>query len=89
MAEVTIQLQTNPVTGKKDIIVSLRRDTDLLPHEHEQMHRALVEKLLDGGLVKAVELGEIIVERESESAPGEASRSNDTEHERRSQREET
>ena len=89
MAEVTIRLQTNPVTGRKDIIVSLSRDEDLLPHEHEHMHRALVEKLLDGGLVKAVEIGEIVVERESESAARETPQSESMEGERRSQAEET
>jgi hypothetical protein len=88
MAEVTIRLQTNPVTGKKDIIVSLGRDEDLLPHEHEQMHRALVEKLLNGGLAKAVELGEIVVERASESAARETPQNQGTEDERPSQSEE-
>jgi hypothetical protein len=73
MAEVTIRLETNPATGKKDIIVSLRRDEDLLPHEHEQLHRALVEKLLDGGIVNATEMGQIVIERESESPINEAS----------------
>ncbi|HVW02481.1 MAG TPA: hypothetical protein VHB77_19150 [Planctomycetaceae bacterium] len=80
MAEVTIRLQTNPATGKKDIIVSLRRDEDLLPHEHEQMHRALVEKLLDGGIVKATEMGQIVVERESESREDQTPASQQEEH---------
>ena len=42
MAEMTIQLKTNPETGKKDIIVSLTSDDDSLPHEHEEMHRCLL-----------------------------------------------
>ena len=66
MAEMTIRLRCDPVTGKKDIIVSLRSDEDALPHEHEQRHRALVDKLIQGGIVKAGELGQIIVEREEE-----------------------
>jgi hypothetical protein len=36
------------------------------------MHRALVEKLLEGGTLKASELGQVIVEREAkegEAAP--------------------
>ena len=66
MAEMTIRLRTNPETGKKDIIVSLRSDEDALPHEHEQQHRELVEKLLNKGIVKASELGQIVVEREQE-----------------------
>ena len=63
MAEMTIRLQIDPNTGKKDIIVSLSSDADALPHEHEEQHRALVEKLIQGGIVKATELGQLIVER--------------------------
>jgi hypothetical protein len=72
MPELTIHLRCDPVTGKKDIIVSLRSDADALPMEHEQQHRALVEKLIHGGLLKESELGRIIVEREEkegEAAP--------------------
>jgi hypothetical protein len=72
MAEMTIRLQCDPLTGKKDILVSLRSDEDALPQEHEQLHKALVDKLIEGGVVKAGELGKIVVERETEegeSAP--------------------
>ncbi|HYT94888.1 MAG TPA: hypothetical protein VEL76_39590 [Gemmataceae bacterium] len=64
MAEMTIRLRCDPETGKKDIIISLRSDADALPHEHEQQHRALVEKLPEQGIVKETELGRIVVERE-------------------------
>ncbi len=82
MAEMTIRLQIDPVTNKKNIIVSLSSDADALPHEHEQQHRVLVEKLIQGGLLKASELGQIIIEREEETSepaapeksPGETSR---------------
>ena len=66
MAEMTIQLRINPETGKKDIIVSLSSDEDSLPHEHEQKHRQLVDKLVEGGLLSAAEAGEVIIEREEE-----------------------
>ena len=70
MAELTIRLRTDPATGKKDIVVSLRSDDDALPLEHEQQHRALVQRLIEGGLIKAEELGQVVVEREEEaSAP--------------------
>lgn len=72
MAEMTIRLQIDPETGKKDIIVSLRSDDDSLPHEHEQMHRDLVDKLIEGGIVEAGEVGKLVVEREEESAIAEA-----------------
>ncbi len=66
MAEMTIHLRRDPETGKQDIIISLRSDEDALPLEHEQMHQALVEKLINGGVLKAAELGQVIVERERE-----------------------
>jgi FtsH ternary system domain X3-analog len=70
MAEMTIRLIPDPATGKKNIIIALRSDADALPQEHEQMHRALVEKLVNGGLLKAEEVGQIVVEREErEKAP--------------------
>ena len=72
MAEMTIRLRCDPATGKKDIVIALRADEDALPHEHEQQHRALVDKLIEGGILKAGEVGKIVVERESkegEAAP--------------------
>ena len=66
MAEMTIRLRCDPQTGKRDIIVQLHSDADALPHEHEQLHRALVDKLVNGGVLKAGEAGKVIVEREAE-----------------------
>ncbi len=66
MAEMTIRLRCDPATGKKDLVISLRSEADSLPHEHEQQHRALVEKLIGQGLLKAEELGQIVVERVEE-----------------------
>ena len=68
MAEMTIRLRVNPDTGKKDIVINLRSDEDSLPHEHEQQHRQLVDKLIEGGLVSATEVGDVVVEREEEAA---------------------
>lgn len=67
MAEMTIRLRVNPETGKKDIVVNLRSDEDSLPHEHEQQHKQLVDKLIEGGLVSAAEVGQVIVQREEET----------------------
>jgi hypothetical protein len=66
MAELTIRLIPDPTTGKKNIVISLSSDADALPHEHEQQHRALVDKLIQGGIVKAAELGKIVVDREED-----------------------
>lgn len=72
MPEMTIQLRRDPQTGKQNIIVKLSSDEDALPHEHEQLHRALVDKLIEGGILKAGEEGNLIIEREEETASPEA-----------------
>jgi hypothetical protein len=85
MAEMTIRLRCDPETGKKDIIISLSSDADALPHEHEQQHRELVEKLLNRGILKESELGKIIVEREEEQGQPAAPAENEPHEERRKQ----
>jgi hypothetical protein len=66
MAEMTIRLIPDPDTGKKNIIISLKSDADAMPHEHEQQHRILADKLIQGGIVKQSDLGKITVVREEE-----------------------
>ena len=68
MAEMTIRLECDPATGKKNLVVTLHRDEDLLPHEHEQQHRRLVEQLIGQGLLTSAELGQVIVQREEAPA---------------------
>lgn len=87
MAEMTIRLRCDPETGKKDIIVSLRSDEDLLPHEHEQQHQALVEKLIHGGLLGASEVGKIVVEREQPAGEAALPAGSEPQAERQSQSE--
>jgi FtsH ternary system domain X3-analog len=64
MAELTISLRRDPQTGKHDIIIKLESDADALPHEHEQQHRQLVEKVIGKENV-----GKVIIEREPGSEP--------------------
>lgn len=66
MAEMTIMLRRDPNTGKQNIIIKLDSDPDALPIEHEQMHKALAEKIIGK---KLEDFGEIIVEREGEAQP--------------------
>ena len=68
MAELVIQLQVDPTTRRKNIVVSYRSDADALPMEHEEEHRRLVNALVEGGVVKAEELGKIEIKRESAQA---------------------
>jgi hypothetical protein len=85
MAQMTIRLQRDPTTGKQNIIVSLRSDEDALPHEHEQQHRALVDKLIEGGILKASEVGKVIVEREEEEKEPAVPAGNEPEGQRKAQ----
>lgn len=68
MAELNIRLQIDPETGKKNLIIEYESDSDMLPIEHEEEHRRLVNALVEGGVVKAEELGKIVVKRESGEA---------------------
>lgn len=74
MAELTIRLRKDPETGKHDIIIDLDSDADALPHEHENMHREAVEKILGKGNV-----GKVIIEREGQAAPASSGESLPTE----------
>lgn len=64
MTEITIRLRKDPDTGKHDIIIDMASDEEALPHEHEQMHREAVEKIIGKHNV-----GKVIIERETEKAP--------------------
>lgn len=66
MPEMTIRMIPDPTTGKKNIIISLRGDEDTLPHEHEQAHRAIVDKVLGKAKIHATEIGQITIEREED-----------------------
>ena len=68
MGEVTIRLRHNPSTGKKVLTVSYESEADLLPHEHERDHRALVEALI--GRPLGDDVGEIRIERISKETEG-------------------
>ncbi len=64
MATLTLRLEVDPVTKKKNVWVKYDSDSDALPVEHEEAHKRLVEALLAGGTVKPDELGTLTIERE-------------------------
>ncbi len=67
MASLILRLQMDPATGRKDVIIQYESDADALPMEHEDEHRRLVDSLIQGGTLKASELGRVIVQREAPS----------------------
>ena len=62
MASATLRLTVDPATGKRTITVSYESDADMLPHEHEEAHSDVVDKLFEGGIAKPGDT--IVVERE-------------------------
>ena len=46
MAEITIRFRHNKATGKRELVIHLESDSDVLGHEHERDHRRLVEALI-------------------------------------------
>jgi hypothetical protein len=66
MATLTLRLEIDPVTRKKNVWVKLDSDADALPMEHEEQHKKLVEALLAGGHLSPEELGTITIEREGQ-----------------------
>ncbi len=66
MAELTLKLEIDPVTGKKTLVADFHSDEDALPHEHEEEHRALLRKLVEGAPVDGG--GGLAVQREAEPA---------------------
>lgn len=76
MAEITIRLRKDPETGKHDIIIDMDSDADALPHEHENMHREAVEKILGKGSI-----GKVIITRDAEPTPNEPTTQGDEERE--------
>lgn len=68
MATMTLRLEIDPLTKKKNVWVKLESDSDALPGEHEEQHKRLVEALIAGGTVKPEELGTLVIEREGQGA---------------------
>lgn len=66
MAEVTLRLRVNPETGRREIVVDYTSDSDALPLEHEEEHRRLAGKVVEGGLGGP----KVAVSRESDGGGG-------------------
>jgi hypothetical protein len=66
MAELLLRLEIDPVTGKKNVIIDYGSDEDALPMEHEEDHRRLVDRLIEGGALNAASLGKIIIRRDGD-----------------------
>ena len=72
MADLILRLRVDPATGKRELVIDYTSDADALPIEHEDAHRQLADRVVDGGLRS----GKVEVSRASEApaepAPAEA-----------------
>ena len=50
MPDLTLRLRVDPQTGRREIVIDYISDSDALPVEHEENHRTLAEKVIEGGL---------------------------------------
>jgi hypothetical protein len=50
MADLVLRLRVDPVTGRREVVIDYSSDSDALPIEHEEEHRRLAGKVVDGGL---------------------------------------
>jgi hypothetical protein len=62
MAELTLRLEVDPTTQQKRLLIGLESDPDALPMEHEDDHQALVDRLLEAGLI-GDGVGQLVIER--------------------------
>lgn len=67
MVEVTLRLRVDPVTGRRELVIDYTSDGDALPMEHEEEHRRLAGRVVDGGLGT----GKLEVSRGAEPAASE------------------
>ena len=50
MADVILRLRVDPATGKRELVIDYTSDADALPVEHEDAHRQLASRVVEGGL---------------------------------------
>lgn len=67
MAEISIRFRRHPLTGRRELVVHLESDSDVLGHEHERDHRALVEALLG---TKLGDDSDLVIERVEKRGEG-------------------
>ena len=64
----------DPETGRREVVVDYHSDADALPIEHEDEHRRLAGKVVEGGLNS----GKVEVSREQETPVAEGPAASET-----------
>jgi hypothetical protein len=63
MAELVLRIRVDATTGKRELVIDYASDADALPMEHEEEHRRLAGRVVDGGLGN----GKVAVTRAAEA----------------------
>ena len=74
MADLILRLRVDPATGKRELVIDYTSDADALPIEHEDAHRQLANRVVDGGLGS----GKVDVTREAAAPAAEAPAADET-----------
>lgn len=64
-SDLYLRLHVDPTTGKRTVVVDYTSDSDALPIEHEDTHKKLAGKVIEGGLKNKG----IKVSREGDNSP--------------------
>lgn len=62
MPRLTLQLRLDPVTKKREVLIGYESDSDALPMEHEDDHKALVQKVVGKANANRVQANEGLLE---------------------------
>jgi hypothetical protein len=69
MPRLVLQLHCDPQSGRRAVYADLFSDEDTVAFEHEQQHKELVDRLVNGGALKAAREGRVVVDRAEDMTP--------------------
>ncbi|TET34117.1 MAG: hypothetical protein E3J72_15200 [Planctomycetota bacterium] len=63
MGEIQIHFKYNRNTGRTDLTIDYVSDKSMMPHEHEERHEEIVDRLIEGGVIRREDIGNVEVRR--------------------------
>ena len=69
VARLILRLFYDPHGERRDIVVDLASDADTVAFEHEQQHKSLLDRIVNGGTFAAARDGRVVVDRAEDMTP--------------------
>ena len=69
MARLILRLFYDPRRARRDIVIDLASDADTVPFEHEQQHKSLLDRIVNGGTFAAARDGRVVIDRAEDMTP--------------------